>query len=97
MQDAMLCGNVSVVMDVVRTVLTILCSIFLHRIVVVEGDSEHHGQIHQYQQPCYSFRPIVKRVHLAFQIFLCKVMYFVHTAYASDAIINVCLGFLRLG
>lgn len=70
MQDAMLCGNVSVVMDVVRTVLTILCSIFLHRIVVVEGDSEHHGQIHQYQQPCYSFRPIVKRVHLAFQIFL---------------------------
>lgn len=76
MRYAMMRRDMCVVLDVVRTVLTILLGIPLHCLVMVEGDCKCHGQIHEYQQPRYPSCPVVKCVHPGVLFFLCKVMAF---------------------
>ena len=62
--ETLLGTQVTIVVDMVRTVVTIGCSGRAFRLrVVVEGYGEHHWQIHQHQQPRKPHSSIVVITH----------------------------------
>ena len=67
--ETLLGSEVTIVVDVMRTVVTIGHSDTALRLrVVVEGNGEHHWQIHQHQQPRKPHSSIVKMTHTTFII-----------------------------
>ena len=63
--EILLGGKMPIVVDVMRTVVTIGRSGTALRLrVVVEGNGEHHWQIHQHQQPRKPHSSIVKMTHM---------------------------------
>lgn len=57
-------GNVSTMMNMMHTVLTIgRNNIFFHLLMMVEAYRHQHWQIHQYQQPSQTSMPSVNCTH----------------------------------
>ena len=57
--------------DMMHTIVTIGCSGDSLRLrMVVEGNGEHHWQIHQHQQPCRPLSSIVEIAHYPKTLFL---------------------------
>ena len=62
--EVLLGCEMSIVVDVMRTFITIRCNGTTLRLrVVVEGEGEHHWQIHQHQQPGKPHSSIVNNTH----------------------------------
>jgi len=81
MSEGMLSGKVTIVVDVMLTLVTMRHSGSSLRLrVVVEGNGYHHWQIHQHQQPRKPYSSIVEMTHYP------KPFYYISTIFIKEKI-----------